>query len=208
MSTSHFTFTAVRFLYPAILQPKPKYNGSGEEYSTVMLVPKKDKAQLKRFVEKYNNLVTQEFKGKKPTNLRPAVGLPITKAVLKDGDAKYEEVEVDKKPNYVPYRNHYYANLSIDAMRGKVEAVDADKNPIVSMEQLPSGARGHIVCEMSCYRSPKFGPQFSLKPVLVQVTDISDPIGPPRLSTDDALELLPSEDQADLNELLGDDIPF
>ena len=193
MSNSHMTFTGVRFLYPAILQPKPKYNGQGEEYSVVMLVPKNDQAQIKRFVDKYNQLVTQEFKGKKPTNLRPAIGLPMAKAVLKDGDAKYDEVDLDKKPNYEPYRGHYYANLSIDVMRGSVEAVDLDKNPLISMEQFPSGARGHIVCEMSCYRSQKFGPQFSLKPVLIQVTDISDPIGPPRLSTEAAMDLLPQD---------------
>ncbi len=191
MANSHFTFTAVRFLYPAILRPKPKYSGDGEEYSVVMLVPKDDQAQLKRFVDKYNKLVMDEFKGQKPTNLRPAVGLPITKAVLKDGDAKYNEVDLDKKPNYVPYKGHYYANLAIDTIRGSVEAIDADKNPIISMEQFPSGARGHIVTEMSCYRSPKFGPQFSLKPVLIQVTDISEPIGPPRLSPDEAMGLLP-----------------
>ena len=208
MSNSHFTFTAVRFLYPAILQPKIKYSGVGEEYSVVMLVPKIDRVQLKRFVEKYNELVTKEFKGKKPTNLRPAVGLPITKAVLKDGDAKYEEATVDKKPNYAPYKGNYYANLSIDSTRGTVEAVDADKNRLLSVDQFPSGARGHIVCEMSCYRSPKFGAQFSLKPVLIQVTDLSDPIGPQRLSPEDAMDLLPGEDKADLNELLGDDIPF
>ena len=186
----HFTFTNVRFLYPNIITPKATFDGTGEEYSVVLLVNKNQKELLKKFVDTYKEMVIGEFKKPIP-GLRPPIGLPLEKAVLKDGDAKYEATEIDKKPNYEPYKGHYYTNLAVNVTRGKVEAVDADRQPILSVDQFPSGARGHLVAQLSCYRSPKFGPQFSVKPVLIQVVDISEPIGPTGLSVDEALGLLP-----------------
>ena len=207
MANKHFTFQNVRFLYPAILRPKTTYAGDGEEYSVVMLISKNDKPQLKRFINHYNELVATEFKTK-PANLRLPIGSSMQKAVLKDGDEKYNSVDIDKKPNYEAYQGHYFANLSLNVTQGKVEAVDIDRQPIISTEQFPSGAKGHIVVECSAYKSSKFGPQFSVRPVLIQVTDISEPIGTPRLSADEAMKLLPGDVQNDLDDLLGDDPPF
>ncbi len=197
----HFTFQNIRILYPAILRPKTKYSGDGEEYGFVMLVPKKDRPQLKRFLEHYNSMVKEEF-GKQPAGLRPAIGKPMEKAVLKDGDDKYNSVDIDKRPNYEAYQGHYFCNLSIDATTGKIDAIDIDNQPILSQEQIPSGAYGHVVCECSCYRSPKWGAQFSVRPVLIQVTDISEPLGAPRLSAEDAAKLLPGyQETSDLDDL-------
>jgi hypothetical protein len=194
-----FVFQNVRLLYPAIIRPKEKFGGNGEEYSFVMLVPKKDKVQLKRFHDLYTSMVKEEF-GSKPAGIRPAIGLPMEKAVLKDGDNKYNSVDVDKRPNYEAYQDCYYANMSIDATVGKIEAIDLDRQPILQQDQIPSGAYAHVVAECSCYKSQKWGPQFSVRPILVQVTDISDPLGVPRMSAEDAAKLLPgysdSEDDA------------
>ena len=196
----HFVFQDVRMLYPAIVRPKAKYGGDGEEYSLVMLVPKSNKKLLKKFLAHYNSMVNEEF-GKKPAGLRPAIGKPMEKAVLKDGDDKYNSVEIDKRPNYEAYQGNYFCNLSIDATVGKIEAIDADRQPIMAQEQIPSGAYGHVVCECSTYKSPKWGPQFTVKPILVQVTDISEPLGVPRLSAEDAAKLLPGYEETDLDDL-------
>ena len=185
-----FVFQNVRLIYPAIVRPKAKFNGDGDEYSFVMLIRKDDKSQLKRFHDLYTEMVAEEF-GKKPAGLRPDIGQPMEKAVLKDGDIKYNSVDIDKRPQYEAYRDHYYANMAIDATAGKIEAIDLDRNPILSQDQIPSGAYGHVVAECSCYKSPKWGPQYSVRPILVQVTDISDPIGAPRMSAEDAAKLLP-----------------
>ena len=199
----HFVFQDIRILYPAIVRPKSKYGGDGEEYGFVMLVPKSNKANLKKFVELYNEMIKEEF-GKKPAGLRPPIGKPMEKAVLKDGDEKYNSVDIDKRPNYEAYQGHYFCNLSIDATVGKIEAVDADRQPVMAQEQIPSGAYGHVVCECSTYKSPKWGPQFTVRPILVQVTDISQPLGVPRLSADDAAKLLPGYEEGndDLDGLI------
>lgn len=185
-----FVFQNIRILYPAIIQPKAKFNGVGEEYSLVMLIPKTDKAQLKKFNIVYNAMVKEEF-GTKPAGLRPAIGHPNEKAVLKDGSIKYQMVDIDKRPNYEAYKEHLYANLAVDTTRGKIDAVDIDKQPVLAVEQMPSGSYGHVVCELSAYKSQKWGPQFTVKPILVQVIDTSEPLGVPRLSAEDAAELLP-----------------
>ena len=196
-----FVFQNVRLIYPAIVRPKAKFGGDGDEYSFVMLVKKSDKPQLKRFHDLYLEMVKEEF-GSKPAGLRPDIGQPMEKAVLKDGDVKYNSVDVDKRPQYEAYRDCYYANMAIDATAGKIEAIDLDRNPILSQDQIPSGAYAHVVAECSCYKSPKWGPQFSVRPILVQVTDISDPLGAPRMSAEDAAKLLPGYADAE------DDAPW
>jgi hypothetical protein len=205
MANKHFTFMNIRILFPAILRSKPNFSGTGEEYSFVMLVPKKDKPQLKRFTDAYLTLINAEFKNK-PAGMRPAIGQPHEKAVLKDGDTKFKNADVDRRPTYEPYKCHYYCTLSISADMGKIEAFDADRQPILSQDQLPSGAYGHAVVELSAYRSPKYGPQFTVRPAIVQVLDISNPVGPARLSAEDALNLLPDSDVAE--PAWDDEVPF
>lgn len=188
-ANANFTFTNVRLLYPKVLKSVPKYSGIGEEFAVVALIPKSDTAQIQRFKDVYDRLVATEFKAQ-PGNLRPFIG-QSDKSVLKDGDDKHASALPEKRPNYEPYKGHMFINLSIDASEGRIEAVDLDQNPIISAEQFPSGSYGHIVAECSAYRSPKYGPQFSIRPRLVQVTDTSEPIGAPRMSTEDALSQLP-----------------
>ncbi len=89
------------------------------------------------------------------------------------------------------FRGNYYMNLAIDVNRGRVDAVDANQQPIISADQLPSGSYGHVVAECSCYKSPKFGPNFTVQPRLVQVLDISQPIGAVRMDVETACSLLP-----------------
>jgi len=184
-----FTFNNVRFLFPAILQPKAKYGGVGQEYGVVAIIKKDDKAQINRFKATYDELVAAEFKTP-PGNLRPFIGMS-DKAVLKDGDDKFSQSPIDKRANYESYRGCMFINLAIDVEKGKIGAVDIDQQPIISTDQLPSGTYGHIVCECSAYRSPSYGPQFTITPRLVQVIDASQPLGAPRMSQEDALSQLP-----------------
>jgi len=202
MATKHFVFQNIRILFPAILRPKNNYAGTGEEYGFVMLIPKDDKAQLLRFKKTYEELIKEEF-GDKPVRIRPVYGKSIEKAVLKDGDDKYVTTDLDKRPNYEAYKGNLFCNLAVDATVGKIEAVDFDRQPIMSTDQMPSGSYGNAIVECSCYNSPKFGPQFSVRPVLVQVTDISNPIGKPTLSVDEALSMLPGAP-----DTANDDLPF
>jgi hypothetical protein len=199
-----FTFNNVRFLFPAIVQPKAKYGGVGQEYGVVALIRKDDAAQISRFKAVYDELVAAEFKTA-PGNLRPFTG-QSDKAVLKDGDDKYATSPADKRANYEAYRGCMFINLAIDAEQGKIGAVDADQQEIISADQIPSGTFGHIVCECSCYRSPSYGPQFTVKPRLVQVIDISQPLGAPRMSKEDALRHLPNGGGSiggpDINDLI------
>ena len=207
MASKAFTFTNVRFLFPSVLRPKPTFAGDGEQYSVVILIPKTDTAQINRFVKFYNDLIKSEF-GAKPAGLRPPVGDPLEKAVLKDGDKKYASVDIDKRPNYEPYQGHYYANLSIDALRGKIEAVDIDRQPILSEDQFPNGSYGHIVTECSAYKSPKFGPQFTVRPVLIQVTDTSQPFGPSGMDANTAMNYLPDSTRQEEEEEEEEELPL
>lgn len=197
-----FTFNNVRFMFPAIIKSKAKYGGVGQEFGVVALIPKSDVAQISRFKATYDELVAAEFKTA-PGNLRPFTG-QSDKAVLKDGDAKYSASPIDKRANYDAYRGHMFINLAIDAEQGKIGAVDADQNDIISVDQIPNGTYGHIVCECSAYKSPNYGPQFSVKPRLVQAVDISQPLGAPRMSKEDALGQLPGGAVAgpDINDII------
>ena len=106
MANKHFTFTGIRILFPAILRSKPNFSGNGEEYSFVMLIPKSNKQILSKFQATYGDLVKTEFKTP-PAGLRPAIGSPHHKAVLKNGDQKYQEADIERKPTYEPYKGHY-----------------------------------------------------------------------------------------------------
>ena len=185
-----FTFQNVRILYPALLRPKRTYAGDGEEYALVALIPKTDSLTVERFTEMYNKLAQVEFKTV-PPNLRPIFGPKGSKALLKDGDEQYNTAEVAKRGNYEAYRGHLFVNLSIRVEDGKVSVVDANQNDIISADQAPSGSYGHVVVSASAYKSPKFGPQFSLRPLLVQIIDASQPLGTPSISIEDAKALLP-----------------
>jgi hypothetical protein len=202
--TKAFTFNNVRFIFPAIIKPKPKYGGVGQEYGLVALIRKDDSAQINRFKALYDELIAAEFKTA-PGNIRPFSGLS-DKAVLKDGDDKYASAAPDKRANYEPYRGHMFINLAIDAEQGKIAAVDDQQQDILSADELPSGTYGHVVAECSAYRSPSYGPQFSVKPRLVQAIDTSQPLGAPRMSSEDAKSYLPGNNGTaggpDINEII------
>jgi len=184
-----FTFNNVRLVFPKLIRPGRNYSQTGDEYAVVALIPKTDTAQIERFRAVYNELATAEF-GSIPGNLRPFTG-QSDKSVLKDGDDKYRFANPDKKAYYTAYQGNMFINLALDVTKGKIEVVDMDQNPVISEDQVPGGSFGHIVAECSSYKSPKFGPQFSVKPRLVQVTDISQPLGDPGMDVDTALGLLP-----------------
>jgi hypothetical protein len=189
-ANENFVFQNVRILYPNVVKPGKNYAGDGDEYSLVILIPKTDTQQAGRLQATYQRLATIEFKTI-PGNLRPFLGTSAQKAVLKDGDEYYNYAEAEKKAMREPYVGHYYLTVKIPVDRGRIDAVDANQNPIISADQIPSGSYGHVVCECSAYKSPKFGPNFSITPRLVQVTDISKPLGPARMDVETACSLLP-----------------
>lgn len=192
MGTSKaFTFNNVRIVFPKLLKAGPKYGGVGEEYSTVALIPKADAAQIQRFQAVYNELANGEF-GTIPGNLRAFMGND-QRAVLKDGDDKYNAAAPEKKGNYEAYRGHMVIQLSKDIADGRIQVIDLDRNDIISVDQAPAGSFAHIVVECSCYKSVKFGPQFSVRPQLVQIVDSSQPIVAVGMDKDTAMSMLPGQ---------------
>ena len=181
-----FALKNTRILFPSLINPRPSFNGDTQEYSFTLLIPKND-PQVKAFENAYKEEVTSSLGPK--ARVRPFLKPEDKLSVLKDGDLKYEEVEDKKKDLYAPYKGHYYINLKKPASKGEVKVVDEYKTPITTEEDIPHGATVNVVLDLSAYKHPNFGNQFSVKPVVVQVIDKSTAISG-GVSPDGALELL------------------
>ena len=116
----------VRFSYVNIFRSRSFSDGQDAKYSICLLIPKSDKATVKKIRaaidEAVQDGISSKWNGKKPANLK----LP-----LRDGD--------EERPDDEAYAGCYFINANSATKPG---VVDADCQPILDTSELYSGIYG------------------------------------------------------------------
>lgn len=114
-----------RISYAHVFEPTAINEASPKKYSCVLLIPKSDKATLRKLREAQQaaleNGKAKTFGGKVPANWSDTIH---------DGD---EEADLERNPEYA---GHWYMSVSAKTKPG---VVDADLNPILDATELYSG---------------------------------------------------------------------
>jgi hypothetical protein len=117
----------VRFSYLKVWQPDSVEEGGEKKYSVSLIIPKSDKALIKKINEAINAAKEQgkanKFGGKIPGSLK----LP-----LRDGDTDRSEDEA--------YENSYFINASCKTKPG---VVDKNRQPVLNQDEVYSGCFGY-----------------------------------------------------------------
>lgn len=127
MSTTKVITGKVRFSYVNIFKSRAFQAGQDAKYSICLLIPKEDKATIKKIRAAIDAAVqdgiSSKWNGKKPANLK----LP-----LRDGDAE----RADEAPEY---EGMYFLNCNSTQKPG---IVDKDLNEILDSDEVYSGCWG------------------------------------------------------------------
>lgn len=125
----------IRFSYANVWEPK-SINGSDPKYSVSLIIPKSDKATLKKIkeaIEEAKKEGVAKLGGKIPTNL---------KTPLRDGDIDRPEDEA--------YTNSYFINANSNTKPG---IVDKDVQPILDQSEFYSGCYGRASIVFYAYNA-------------------------------------------------------
>lgn len=128
----------VRLSYAHLFEPK-SINGSEPKYSTAILIPKTDKATLKK-IKAAQKAAAEEGKHKFKGGVVPK-NLSTT---LRDGD---EEQDTVANPEYA---GHYFMNVS---SKTKPNVVDLDLNPIIDAGEVYSGCYARVSLNFFAYNA-------------------------------------------------------
>lgn len=127
----------VRFSYLAVFKPKTIEGSEEAKYSVSLIIPKSDKATIKRIKDAIKAAAEQgkasKFGGKIPANL---------KHPLRDGD--------EDRPDDEAYADSYFVNASSVTKPG---VVDKNLNPIIDEEELYSGCYGRASINFFAFNS-------------------------------------------------------
>ncbi|RZT02926.1 DUF2815 family protein [Cuneatibacter caecimuris] len=135
MSTKVVTGT-VRFSYLNVFKPKAITEGQDPKYSVSLLIPKEDKATLRKIrdaieAEKKAG-AAEKWKGKVPANL---------KTPLRDGD-------VERADEHPEYEGMYFLNASSSE---KPILLDETKEEVLDQTELYSGCWGRANVNFYCF---------------------------------------------------------
>ena len=138
-AATQITTGKVRFSYNNLFTPRAAQEGAQEKYSTTLLIPKSDKATIKKIkgaMEAAKAAYMQKHSGKKlPANL---------KSTLHDGDGE--------RPNGGDFgpecKGCYVITVSSN---NKPVLVYADKTPITEPSELYSGCYGRAIINFYVY---------------------------------------------------------
>ena len=142
------TLGVVRFSYLNLWEPKSIQEGQDPKYSVSVIVPKSDKALIKKIevaIEAAKQVGKDtKFKGKIPTML---------KIPLRDGDLEREDDEA--------YKGSMFFNANASMRPG---AVDQSRNVITDRDELQSGDYGYVNVSFYAYTTggkPGIGVSFN-----------------------------------------------
>ena len=117
----------VRLSYVNIFKAR-SFNGGAEKYSCCILIPKSDKATVKKINDAIEEAtkqgISEKWNGKKPANL---------KMPLRDGTEREDEAE--------EYKDMYFLNANSNNKPG---VVDKDLNEILDPAEVYSGCYGRV----------------------------------------------------------------
>jgi Protein of unknown function (DUF2815) len=126
----------VRFSYVHVFEPHAIEEGQEKKYSVAILIPKSDKATLKKIkaaVEAAKTASASKWGGKVPANL---------KTPLRDGD--------EERSDQPEYAGHYFLNASSKTKPG---VVDASVQPILDSTEVYSGCYGRASINLYGYNT-------------------------------------------------------
>jgi len=160
----------VRLSYAHLFEPFTNDPEKEARYSVTILIPKSDKATLKKIEDAQDAAreegKTKTFGGKIPASL---------KYTLHDGD---EEADLERNPEYA---GHMYMAMSSKQRPG---VVDADLNPILDSTQVYSGCYARVSINAFSYsNSGNKGISFGLNNV--QFLEDGEPLGGRTRAEDD-----------------------
>src|SRR5699024_974835 len=125
MSNTRIVTSKVRFSYLNAFKPFAMNEGDEPRYSTQIIIPKSDKALVKKINKAIKDALEEgkdKFGGKIPKTY---------KSPLRDGDEERDDDET--------YENAYFLNAK---NKHKPGVVDAELNPIIDEEEFYSGCYG------------------------------------------------------------------
>lgn len=125
MATTKVVTSKVRFSYVQVFEPAAMEEGMEKKYSISLIIPKTDKALIKR-IEEAIALALEEGKAKFGGKIPK-----VFKNPLRDGDIDREDHE--------EYAGCMFVNANSNRKPG---LVDADLNPIIDPDEFYSGCYG------------------------------------------------------------------
>jgi hypothetical protein len=163
----------VRLSYVHIFEPYTNDPEKEARYSVTILIPKSDKATMKKILDAEAAAKEEgkasKFGGKIPSNLS---------SIIHDGD---EEADLDRNPEYA---GHMYMAMSSKQRPG---VVDVDLNPILDSTQVYSGCYARVSINAFAYNTAgKKGVSFGLNNV--QFLEDGEPLGGRTRAEDDFAE--------------------
>lgn len=170
-----------RLSYVHLLTPSSSFEGQDPKYSVVLMVPKSDKATIKKLRDA-EALATQEgiatkWNGKKPKEV---------KSIIKDGD---EDADLEQNPEYA---GHLYMSVS---SKNKPSVVDRDRSIILDPTEVYSGMYARAALNAFAYSvNGNKGISFGLNHV--QKLGDGDPLGG-ITKVEDVFDSLDDDDEED-----------
>lgn len=173
-----------------VFRPADKFGGNGKEYSLTLLFPKSfvNEGKFKPLEDAYATVTRNALSPKLCKVVRKLFG--GEKPILKDGDERYAKADAQGKGDtYAAYQDCYYLTVSAEKQPA---VVDQRKEEIIDPGAFQSGDYGRAVLEISSYVSKNYGPQVSLKLLVVQKVRTGDRFGG-GVSTEAAISALEEE---------------
>ncbi|EHI68943.1 DUF2815 family protein [Streptococcus ictaluri] len=137
-STTKVVTGKVRLSYVALLEPKA-FEGQEAKYSTVILIPKTDKATIKKIKD-----AQKAAYGAAKDNKLKGVKWERVKTTLRDGD---EEMDIEEHPEYA---GHMFMSVS---SKTKPQIIDKYKNPVDSADEVYSGVYARVSLNAYAYNT-------------------------------------------------------
>lgn len=128
----------VRLSYVALLEPKA-FEGQEAKYSTVILIPKTDKATIK----KIQDAQKAAYEAAKNDKLK-GIKWERVKTTLRDGD---EDMDTEEHPEYA---GHMFMSIS---SKSKPQIIDKYKNKVDSAEEVYSGVYARVSLNAYAYNT-------------------------------------------------------
>lgn len=128
----------VRLSYVALLEPKA-FEGQEAKYSTVILIPKTDKATIK----KIQDAQKAAYEAAKNDKLK-GIKWERVKTTLRDGD---EDMDTEEHPEYA---GHMFMSIS---SKTKPQIIDRYKNKVDSAEEVYSGVYARVSLNAYAYNT-------------------------------------------------------
>lgn len=177
-----------RLSYANIFKPKAFTEGGEEKYSVVLLIPKTDKAQIKRIKEEIKAATEQGMKDNWDGKMPKKFWNP-----LQDGD----DEKADEHPEY---EGMYFLNAKSS---NPPVIVDRDRNEILDATEVYSGcyARASITFYPFGGKNAKTGGNSGVAVALNGIQKLADgePLGAGRINPDEEF----GDDFEDDDDLLG-----